>query len=236
MARGNSKQSDYKVFFVKLLSKDRDEPVFEFVQALGKDKTGEPEYYNNLEGTLVQIEPTSNEYDGKQILGFRAHFVDTVVKERYIFSASFTWLTRGIIDSLLNLDEYDDVSISVYTKTGSGDFAGKTFHNAYVRRGDEASGWKHGNDVFKPLVTELPLRKGQTRPERDYYDLDKFLQEEIEKYLADRVAEFAKINGIGKVEQPESDSIMDDTGNLTGGGIEAPPAPTATEEEDDLPF
>jgi hypothetical protein len=237
MARRNSEKSDYRLFFVKLLSKDLDAPVFEYTEVLGDNKTGEPEQYNTLEGDLCAIEATKNEHEGKEIIGFRARIMDHEAKETYIFSASFSWLTRGIIDGLLNMTDFNNVVINVYAKSGKGAHKGKTFHNAWVgKNGEEGSGWKHGPEVLNPMIGELPIAKGETKPRKDYYDVNMFTHKEIEEQLAPAVAEFMKANGKTKMPLAPEDDITPGGPNADLPATDIGHTDNAEEETDDLPF
>jgi hypothetical protein len=207
MARGNSNSTDgLKLFFMN-------------IRGLKAGETVRIEQQESKDGKYVKLEETVNEVSGKfvearirkyEIKGEEAHELKITLKdvlngEMYVIGCGINSIGRSIMNSLLGLEKPEELSIGVYMNKNG-------YPAVSVKNNSERADWKYDLAFQNTLIVENTVReKGKTVVRKDYYELDKFLMEEITKKF--KVA-----------EKPEKKQQYDE------------PTPNGPSDDDDLPF
>ena len=129
------------VFYGTIKTKDLPAPVF----VLKNKDTGVEVSVKSLDGNLIGVDYTENEYEGNKIRGFRLKIdaPDGVL----LLSIGFTSLGRNIINSLLSLTSAEDIKVSLYKNK-------KDFDAVSVTQWGQQVQWKHSptSEEMKPVV------------------------------------------------------------------------------------
>ncbi len=178
MAFGTNNKSggnNLKAFAFKILIKDRPAPEFE-VKQRGADgkftvlKTDAP--VTTVRGNLIGLEVKSFDYQGDPIRSVNVTLQDG--EEIDFVTIPTNFVGRSIMNSLTNLQAFENVSISLYnSKPKAG--TDKVYASASLRQNDELVKWKYS-------LTDLPapdsvIFKG--KKQSDYSKQDSFLLNEI---------------------------------------------------------
>jgi hypothetical protein len=181
---GNSNST---LYILKIKTKDATGKVVDpFFQVSAKEDgkwVVTEDTFKSVSGKLTKVETRVGEYEGEQILSANIWLKDG--DEAYLVDLKYTMLSRSIINSLLNLEDFDqEIEISLYTNK-------KGYASASVRAGGQLVDWKFGLDELpKPEKVKF---KGKEMS--DFTKVDSFFQEEI-KSLGERVA--SSENGEGR--------------------------------------
>ena len=101
--------------------------------------------------------------------------------EKIIISNSFTSVGRGILNSLLNIERYGRIKVSLYTFEKNG----KVSKGATVHNNGEKAARKHSRDGLSPLVEPI-MHKGSVIG-NDYTALDTFFKNSIKETIKVRI-------------------------------------------------
>ncbi len=163
MAYGTQKNTNnnLKAFAFKILTKDLPAPVFEVKErnADGKFETVKTETpVTNVRGNLIAVDVQSFDYKGDAIKSVRLTLQDD--KEIDFVTIPTTFLGRSICNSLLNLQAYENVSISLYSSKPKKE-GDKVYASASIRQNDEIVRWKFGQSEVPAakVVGELKGKK-----------------------------------------------------------------------------
>jgi len=187
MARNVSQGGgEYDFFYLKLSGQKEGEKPHFTVKTKDKetDKYVEEDSTWDISGELRKIEWESYKYkkDGKEETGYSCsiHLLDKEVKEWYVVQMGFGWTMRGILNNIFALtqSQLSNVYISVWKHPET------SKNGATVKVGGnngEKMKWKYDyKEKLKPLVQSFEMGNGKII--NDYTELDKFFQEEIERY------------------------------------------------------
>lgn len=177
MARGSSADdSNLKLFFGKITGLKEGEKVhIKLAEAIGDKKTRElDELCTKLSGKLTNVQIKEREWKGENIVNLTFTLKDVLGGEMYMVSVGINHLGRSIINTILGLKKpYGEFEIRVWNgKDG--------FPRATILHNDEKTGWKYTIEELKKYVVENTVKKkGVTVVERDYFELDKFLLDDL---------------------------------------------------------
>lgn len=136
----------------------------------GKWVHEENEEINSVTGTLTRIETKLEKgFKDDEFYQTRIFLQDSSANETYLLPVRFNIPTRGLINALLGLKSFEDITIKYFRSQ-------KGYDTYYVSQGGEKVGWKY-------KLEELPTAKEVTfqgKTLRDYSDLDQFFISEIE--------------------------------------------------------
>ena len=133
-----SKTFDEKIVKIKWLNKWELEPHFEVY--------GSDEKFTNFSGSIVWAELSTYEYEGKPRDVFVLHMVDNEW-EKYKLSASFTQLSRSLLNNLCSMQNYNSIELSLYVKgTIWQDGKGYTNPRIAVKQNWQLVSWKYKMD------------------------------------------------------------------------------------------
>jgi hypothetical protein len=164
----------YNRFSFKIKVKDIPSPIFEVSKLDPTDNK-----YKVLDkpatvvtGSLYAVKPTDTKWNGKTISSVNLTLRDG--DDIYFVTVPWSNIGRGLLNSILNLKEFNDVSISLWLpkprKEGE-----KTYPTATVRQNDIIVKWKFSGDA-------LPKAKTITFKDqimRDYTETDLFLKKQL---------------------------------------------------------
>lgn len=172
-------QSQYsEVFFVK--PKTKDKCYFEISQKEGdKFVTEQRTDRNIISGDLIKIETSSYTYENKEIKTLKFHIVRQTKdgnKMLFILNTSYTQVARTIMNCLLSIDEpIKRIGITLF-KNSAG------FTQVAVTINSKIAKWKYEQKYLKTMVEDVKNKRGEVL-NRDYFELDNFLELELLKHL-----------------------------------------------------
>lgn len=140
---------------------------------------GSDEKFKQFIGSIVWAEKSSYEYEGKDRDVFILHLVDEQW-DKYKLSSSYTQLSRWMLNTLLSMNDYQNINISLYVKPS----VGKDWKEYINCR---ASVWKNGElQKRKYMPADLPKPEKITNSKwefvsNDYGDVDAFWMSKIEE-------------------------------------------------------
>lgn len=178
MARGNSGgDANLKMIFIKITGLKEGEKVhMKQTESIGDKQYRElPETINRVSGTLQGVKIREHMYKGDSIKELQVMLKDTIEGEMYSVSVGINSLGRGLINTLLSLQEpYGNLEIRVYNKKDTGRAA------IYIEHNGEKAGWKYSPEDQKQYITENTVsKKGKMVIEKDYFRLDEFFLNEL---------------------------------------------------------
>jgi len=198
MAYSTGSDSNNKLLTFKLKTKNVDKPYFEVKSKVDGKWTVLPEKPTNVEGDLVKVEVTEEEYEGNVSDKVKLYLADDQRGETYLLDLYLTFTTRSLFNSLLSLEKFENVKIGVYnTKPND---QGKVYPAISLRQGDNRVDWKYSKDQL-PKTHKVTINKKQ---QIDSSELDAFYVDKL-KELADRV------KGQPRAAQPERTNEVDNT-------------------------
>lgn len=241
------------VSYVKLKrTKQNEVPEFIFKDKVGAD-------YEETKGTFIsgvisKIETVNYEWpenSGKMVHGYKMHMQDK--DEKYILGLSYTWMSRGILNALANIETPGMISIEVLPSKKDGD----GYPSAFVNNDEDNCKWLW---PFKELQDMVSYATDSA----DFSKLNEFLDKQIIENIGPKFEEaFKRMSVDGNFpaaayrsgERTEPDPLLDEvTEKMEESGEleqktehegstayigEAPKAletPPVQEQEDDLPF
>jgi hypothetical protein len=203
MARGsksNNNNDDSKLFIFKIKITDEnkkklDAPIFEV-----REKSPQGQWIisgteNSFAGDLSRAEVKVGEFEGQPTYNISLYFKDKTANETYLLDLKLNMLTRGLLNSLLNVKEFEDIKISLYQ--------GKNGYPAVaIRAHGELVKWKYSLDEMPPV--ESVTFKG--RKMNDYSQIDEFFIAKI-KELGSKLSGSAVQSKVQEVLTRTSDAM-----------------------------
>ena len=159
----------YTYMKIKGLTKDEAAPFFEV--------EGERIEDNKFVGTLINIETSSYEYEGKEKQTVKIGFVDEV-GEKYQLDIAYNSISRNLFNSLLGFvrDNADvkemKIEMSLYVNKGGFKSLGLLINGARAN-------WFYSIEEQKELIERIENKKGELIS-NDYTEYDNKLRDGIE--------------------------------------------------------
>jgi len=215
MALGNKNNNDNsKLLILKIRTQDLDkkaiDPIFQVNEKVD-GKWVSTDTTTAVEGQLTRAEVKEGEYEGQKTYNISLYLKDTEAAETYLVDLKLNMLTRGLLNSVLNLTKFDEVKFGLYTgKNG--------YPNVAVRQHGEMVKWKYSLDEM-PTPDEV-MFKGKKM--RDYSAVDEFFIEKIKELAArvngaapakskDKTVNTTKVvKSEAKAESPADSDMFDD--------------------------
>lgn len=180
MAYGKN-QSTGELIIFKPVTKDkatqqRVNPYFQEVRKIdGKYSATDNKDVTFVSGKLSNIkvdtetfkQPTGKEKKYEKI---SIYLSDNERSELYLIDLRFNIAVRGLLNSVLNLQSFDDVKISLYEKDGY-------LRYSVYENGEWVKGLYKKEDVPEPRIFE-----GKDGEEKDYAPIDSFYKEKINAF------------------------------------------------------
>lgn len=185
MALGNKNNSNSDLIILKLKTKDAEKrnvhPYFEVLRKKdGEFVCSDDERVNSVQGDIVKVDVETKEWEGKEYLVARVFLADEAENELYCLDLRFNNLTRGLFNSLVNLKQFKNISISLYEVDGKNK---KTYPAASVWDNSGEEGvmvrWKFEKEDL-PEVDLVKNKKGDV-VSIDTEELDEFFYDNLEK-------------------------------------------------------
>lgn len=172
MALGKQIRKDLKAFSLKIKTKDLPKPQFVVSERKGDkfEPLSEPEY--NVSGTLIGVEPKEFTWEGKVIKSVSVTLTDA--DQIYFVTVPYSNLGRGLMNSLLNLKEFNDVEIGLYQTKAKVD-GGKTYPATSLRQAGEIIRWRFEQKDL-PQPKEI-IFKGEKM--RDFTEQEAFFASQL---------------------------------------------------------
>lgn len=178
---GNDNQNSNKFYILKVKTKNLEKqdvsPYFS-VSEKGEDgKWKEVNQVNKVSGKLVKVDTGKRTWDEQEYDEIKLLFSDAKADEGkgedYLLDLRLNLLSRSLINGLLSLDTFDNLSVSLYqTKK-----ADKTYNAISLRQDDKMVNWRFKLDEL-PKVEKVKIGKGKEIA--DSTALDEFYLEQIE--------------------------------------------------------
>lgn len=181
MALGTNKNqgNNNKLIILKLSRKDKDNGLTYF-KVTEKNSEGKWEESTNTSvsdvgGTVTKVEVKREEYKGKPYEKYLVYLQDDSVNETYLLDLRLNNATRGLFNSLLNLETYENIVIE-YAENKKG------FETLYVKQNGEVVDWKFSLDQ-QPKGEEINVKSEDgtiLETKVSYHKLEKFYKEQID--------------------------------------------------------
>jgi hypothetical protein len=127
---------------------------------------------------LFKLDLEEKEWEGDKYKIVKMYCRDEEANEIYLFDLRYTFLTRNLYNSLLSLEKFDNLSISLYKVKGKKDTnKDKEYSAISVWQNDSLVKGKFKNEELpkvEPIVTKSGVRKGT-----DTSELDQFFETEL---------------------------------------------------------
>lgn len=197
MALGNKYNNDNsKLLILKPRTQNRDkekvEPYFEVSSKNEEGKWVEVAREPAVEGNLNRIEIKESEYEGQKLYNVSLYLKDSKANELYLVDLKLNMLTRGLLNSLVNLTAFDEVKLGLYT-------AKNGYPNIAVRQHGNLIKWKYSLDELPKIDTIIFKGKKMN----DYTLVDEF--------FVSKIKEFSKLIPNSTSGQKEAKSKTDPT-------------------------
>lgn len=215
-----------EVFYLRIKSKDEND--VEILPATftisKKDDKGEWKRLEKTEqivtGDLVRIDLGKGEYEGKEYKTVKVYLQDTVAEEVYVLDLRYNLLSRNLYNSLVNLTSYKGVSVSLYKVKGKKETnKDKEYSAIAVWQNDNLIKGKFKTEDM-PKPEEVKNSKGVVI-QRDYGDLDSFLEKHLE----------ALKSSLDAAQKSEKQSVKSHEPVPATDDVEPPPA-----NDENVPF
>lgn len=176
---GNKNTDSTKLLILKVKTRDaagKDiEPIFQVNEKNPETgKWGPVSSTPTVSGDLVRADVKEGEFDGQKTYNISVYLRDLELNETYLVDLKLNILSRGLLNSILNLANFKDVKISLYTNA-------KGYAAASLRQNGEMVKWKYSLNEIPPAV-EVQF-KGKTQ--RDFTPSDEFFVEKVKDFAAD---------------------------------------------------
>jgi hypothetical protein len=225
--RGNSNLKAYAFRIVTQKDKiDLDKPHFDVsVKEDGKWVVKPDLQSDRVSGNLIGVEPKATVWGKKTIRSVNVTLQDK--DEIYFVTVPYSILGRNVMNSLLSLTSFENVSINLYQGKPKTQGA-KTYANASIWQGETMIKGKFTKEE-QPAVPVIELNGA---PTRNFNDLDRF----YDKHLVELNAEIKKKGVVAP-----SDSAVEETTTHAAPAVEASTQEesspkTETKDDDSIPF
>ncbi len=227
MSLGSTNQNTGKLYILKVLTKDVDKkeipPVFAVSEKVTVEEDGKKvekwqktSEVKDVSGTLTKVECSKREWEGQEYDVIKVTLTDYEKDESYLLDLRQNSVARNIYNSILSLKTFDNVSVGLYEKKGSGDNAGKKFPAVSVKQGGNRTEW-----AFK--LDELPEIKKVKVGKKVAID-----SSELDEFYVKHLTEFGeRLKNTKQAAPPKKEVKQQQEDPLADLGSEA-------EQEDDL--
>lgn len=163
---------------------------------------------DSVSGKIYKVETRVGEFDGEPILSSQVYLKDG--EEAYLLDLKYTIISRGIVNSILNIKDFNkEVEVSLYTNK-------KGYAAASVRSGGQLVDWKFSLDEL-PEPTKVKFKGKEMR---DFTEVDNFFQAEV-KALGERLTSGEEVEDSGGGAVREVKEVVETP--ATGGDEEEEP-------------
>lgn len=174
------------------------------------------ETVKKVSGDIKSLSIKDYEYNDTVTSKVKLVLVDKTADETYLVDMKFNILNRSIFNALLNLEQLNNVSISLYRNK-------KGYNAAFVAQNEQSVGWKYSlEDLPKP--TEIIHPKTNKVISRDFTELDEFYILKLKEW-----AEKHNIYGAQTDESKNTNNSDDDSLEVQE---EATPSASSVEDDD----
>lgn len=171
----NNNNDNSKLFILKPRTQNKEkekvEPYFEVNAKNEQGKWVEVDAVPGVEGNLTRLDVKEGEYEGQKTYNVSVFLKDPDGSQTFLVDLKLNMLSRGLLNSILNLSKYEDVKFGLYTgKNG--------YPNVSVRQHGELTKWKYSLDEM-PKPEEVKF-KGKIQ--RDYSAVDEFFVTKLKEF------------------------------------------------------
>lgn len=209
--RGNGGgESDLKLIFMNITGLKEGENIhMKQTESVDGKYVDLPDHVTTVSGELTNVKIREHKWKEDTITEVQVWLKDEKAKELCAVTVGMNSIGRNLINVLLNLSPpYGNLELRVYNKKKDGRPA------LYIEHNGAKTSWKYTPDEMKKYVVENTVRKnGKATIERDYFELNQFLLNELRDKV---IPAFNKIP-----EQFAGNSAT---------------SPASNEPDDDLPF
>jgi hypothetical protein len=169
---GNDNQNDNnKLLILKLIVQDAQkhkiDPTFEIREKI-EGKWVVTGTNASVSGDLTRIEIKENNWEGNVYHTVSLTLKDSVLGETYLVDTKLNMLSRSLYNSLLNLEEYTDLKIGLYTSK-------KDFASVALRQKGNMVNWKFSlSEIPAPIEVSF-----KNKIQRDFTPTDDFFIEKL---------------------------------------------------------
>lgn len=179
MSLGQTKEFTGPLYILKprtqTRAKEKVDPYFEVLAKNDQGKWAETESVSQVGGDLVKCEHKQTEWEGNKFDNINLTLRDNEKDETYLIELKLTMLTRSLLNSIFNLEEFDGLKISLYTSA-------KGYASSALRRHGDMVKWRFSLDEI-PKPTTVLLRGQKVN---DYFEIDQWFLEKV-KELSERL-------------------------------------------------
>lgn len=234
MAIGKKKTYDGKLYIIRIVNKIVDEnkkavaldmPQFEVLEKKGDKWLPRNERVSQISGDLVNLELLKDSYEGKPYDVVKMYLSDPAEGETYLVDLRMNGLTRPLYNSLLNLKNYKDLSITIYKSTSKKE-PKKEYVNISVWQDGTWIKGKFEKDQI-PAPEEIRDKKGVLQ-KVNFEEVDAFFVEKLKALAKDvKAANKTRTPSKSKTKSVESES---NRASSSEDSTDAPPV------DDDVPI
>jgi len=234
---GFTSDDEGKIFFIRLRGKADGEWGWSIEQAMGKDVPNEPVgTHTTLRDVRIQsVEWKVGDYEGKAIHNFCMKVSPNGKNELYFVQMNMTQMSRGIINKLLSVRDFSNMTLRVFKGKFKPEGADNTIEYvncAVIDAGEKVPNKYDPKEKFDPLMSKY-TENGIER--RDFTKVDLLIKELVETHL------IPAVHASYEAHKPEDYEQNNASGQNPPNTATPPPhteedAPPETEEDDDLPF
>lgn len=133
----------------------------------------------DVSGSLTKVELYEKEWEGVVTPRVKLYLADNEAEQTYLLDLSYTMVARSLFNSILSLEDFDDVEIGVWDRK----VEDKTYPSVSVKQRGEKVNWKFKIEEQPKIVKQTVGKKVVT----DSSELDEFFKSHLGD-LALRVA------------------------------------------------
>lgn len=237
MGLGSSNSSGNLVI-LKLKTKDEDNkpchPYFEVKRKKDGDYEKTDEKPISVGGELFKIDADSYTYEGEDIRTVKVFIRDNEVDEVYLLNLGYNMTTRGLINSLLSLENPEDIGISLYETESKQDKSKKypaiSLWDNTEEEDKRMVKWKYSIDEL-PEIEKITDKKGKV-VSIDSEDQDEFLERKLMKHAKKLLGEQKKKSAPAEEESEEQEEPEEEP----RAKVKKTRVKEEVEDDDDVPF
>lgn len=178
MLGNNNTNSNKNLVILRPITRDENKKdinaTFQVLRANTEGKFEKVDTCPSVTGDLFRIETTESTWEDKVKKGFRIFLKDDAENENYLIDCKFNILTRDMLNRVLGLESFSNVTISLYRNK-------KGYNSSYVKAGETPSKWKYDfNELPKP--DEIINPRTNEVIQRDFTALDDFFINAINEF------------------------------------------------------
>ncbi len=172
---GYGSGNDYKSLLYFNLSAKQGEPIKWKIKKYNDGVSEELPSEEKVWGKLIGVAIKEKEWNDEKYKVLILRLADK--DELYILSIPFSYLGRGIMNSLLSITKQGNLSIKVYTKND--------FGCAHVKYDEEKLPWKHNMKELNEMILTVKGKDGEPikvggKDLKDYDKINQFLIHNLE--------------------------------------------------------